>query len=96
MSEENLEQMKETNAVYKSFQSKEDFEKFIEDTKVKFSPEIRKQLKKEAKMTVEQKLQSRIDELEKDKKALAIDKNKTRAIRIQKHLLWDILTQQQK
>lgn len=82
MSGENLEQMEETNAVYKSFESKEDFEKLIEDTKVKFTPEIRKQLEKEAKMTAEQKLQSRIDELEEDKKALAIDKNRTRAERL--------------
>lgn len=82
MSEENVEQIEETKEVYKSFESKEEFEKFIEETKVKFTPEIRKKLEKEAKMTAEQKLQSKIDELEKDKKVLAIDKNKTKAERL--------------
>lgn len=87
MDSENLnkactENVEDTKAIYKSFESKEDFEKFIEGTKVKFIPEIRKQLEKEAKMTAEQKLQSRIDDLEKDKKALAIDKNKTKAERL--------------
>lgn len=87
MSEENLEQntaeqIEKAKEVYKSFESKEDFEKFIEDAKVKFTPEIRKQIEKEAKMTAEQKLQSKIDALEKDKKTLAIDKNKTKAERL--------------
>lgn len=89
MSEENLEQnqndiepTEDVKVAYKSFESKEEFEKFIEDTKVKFTPEIRKKLEKEAKMTAEQKLQSRIDDLEKDKKALAIDKSRTKAERL--------------
>ena len=89
MSEENLEQnqndrekTEDVKAVYKSFESKEEFEKFLEDARTKFTPEIRKRLEKEAKMTAEQKLQSKIDELEKDKKALSIDKNRTKAERL--------------
>lgn len=85
MSEGHLEQIKSTeeaSSVYKTFENKEEFEKFIEDTKNKFTPEIRKQIEKEAKMTAEQKLQSRIDELEKDKKALAINKSRTKAERL--------------
>lgn len=82
MSEENLEQTEDAKEVYKTFESKEEFEKFLEDARTQFTPEIRKQLEKEAKMTAEQKLQSKIDELEKDKKALAIDKNRTKAERL--------------
>lgn len=84
MSEENLSQNENTSekTVYKIFEQKEDYEKFLNETRTKLTPEIRKQIEKEAKMTAEQKLQSRIDELEKDKKALAIDKNKTKAERL--------------
>lgn len=87
MDSENLnkastENVKDTKAVYKSFESKEEFEKFLEVTRTKLTPEIREQIEKEAAMTAEQKLQSRIDELENEKRAVAIDKNRTKAERL--------------
>lgn len=87
MDSENLnkastENVNDTKAVYKSFESKEEFEKFLEVTRTKLTPEIREQIEKEAAMTAEQKLQSRIDELKNEKRAVAIDKNRTKAERL--------------
>lgn len=89
MGDENLEQNAGTigqdegiKSAYKSFENREEFEKFLESTKAKLAPEIKKNLEKEAKMTAEQKLESKIKELEAEKKTLAIDKNKTKAERL--------------
>lgn len=80
--ENDIEQKTEIKSAYKTFESREEFEKFIEDTKGKFVPELKSRLEKEAKMTAEQRLQSKIDELEKEKKTLAIDRNRTKAERL--------------
>lgn len=89
MSEENAKQNEndiepktEMKSAYKTFESREDFENFIKETKTKFAPELKSKLEKEAKMTAEQRLQSKIQELEKDKKDLAIDKSRTKAERL--------------
>lgn len=89
MNNEGLEQNTKTKEVsdkeksaYKTFENREDFEMFINKVKAKFAPELKSKLEKEAKMTAEQRLQSKIQELEKDKKDLAIDKSRTKAERL--------------
>lgn len=67
---------------YKSFGSQEEFENFLNETKAKIAPEIKKQIEKEAKMTAEQRLQKKIEDLEKEKMALAAEKNRTKAERL--------------
>lgn len=71
---------------FKSFASEADYQKEVdfrvqqalktheEKLKGKLTPEIRKQLEKEANMTAEQKYQAQLDQLEVDKKALAKEK----------------------
>lgn len=89
MNDEGLEQNTETKensekekSAYKTFENREDFENFINEVKAKFTPELKSKIEKEAKMTAEQRLQAKIQELEKDKKTLAIDKNRTKAERL--------------
>ena len=72
---------------FKTFTSQADYDRAIqqavktheEKLKTKLTPEIRKQLEAEANMTAEQKVQAQLDDLEAQKKALAIDKNKLKA-----------------
>ncbi len=78
----NEETSKNEKTAYKSFESREEFENFLNETKAKIAPEIKKQIEKEAKMTAEQRLQERIDELEKEKSELAAAKNRAKAERL--------------
>lgn len=72
---------------FKSFATQADFDREIQQTlksreesiKAKLTPEIKAQLDKESKMTADQKVQTQLDQLEADKKALAKEKNRIKA-----------------
>lgn len=69
---------------FKSFATQADFDREIqqrlktheENLKGKLTPEIRKQLEKEANMTAEQKYEEQLKQLDAEKKALAKDKSR--------------------
>lgn len=73
---------------FKTFATQSDFDRAIqqalktheETLKGKLTPEIKKQLEAEANMTAEQKLQADKDALELEKRSLAVEKNKLKAV----------------
>lgn len=75
------------NKPFKTFSSEEELTNFInkkvtlneKNLKSKFEKEIKEKLEKEAQLSAEEKLNERIKELENEKKAVLIDKNRTKA-----------------
>lgn len=80
-------QQQDKQQPFKAFASQADYDRAIqqaiksheENLKTKLTPEIRKQLEKEANMTAEQKFQEKLNKLEADTKALAIEKSRIKA-----------------
>jgi hypothetical protein len=74
---------------FKTFESEEKLSEYLSDNlksheeklKAKLEAEIKSKLEKEANFTAEQKLTEKIKELENEKKAVLIDKNRTKAER---------------
>lgn len=74
---------------FKVFESEEKLSEYLSDNlkaheeklKTKLESEIKSKLEKEATFTAEQKLTDKIKELENEKKAVLIDKNRTKAER---------------
>lgn len=72
---------------FKSFATQSEFDQFVQQTlksrensiREKLTPEIKKQLDKESRMTAEQKVQSQLDALELEKKEIAKEKVRIKA-----------------